>query len=77
MLATKVKDLTGPGLTDRFRVGGTDLGATTTAPDGRLVSVFGDTFAQAGVGGRGWPGRFGTVHRLRCHEVAPITPSTR
>ena len=53
-LARKVCDLTGPGLTDRFGVGGTDLGATVTAPDGRLVSVFGDTFENAGVGGPGW-----------------------
>ena len=50
----KVKDLTGPGHTDVFGIGGTDLGATVLAPDGRLVSVFGDTFEQAGVGGPGW-----------------------
>ncbi|MCA1607282.1 MAG: DUF4185 domain-containing protein, partial [Acidobacteria bacterium] len=50
----KIKDLTGPGHTDRFQVGGTDLGVTVAAPDGRLVSVFGDTFEKAGVGGRGW-----------------------
>jgi hypothetical protein len=54
MTAQKVRDLTGPGHTDRFGIGGTDLGATVLAPDGRLVSVFGDTFARAGVGGRGW-----------------------
>lgn len=53
-LARKVADLTGPGHTDRFGVGGTDLGATVAAPDGRLVSVFGDTFSRAGVGGPGW-----------------------
>jgi hypothetical protein len=53
-VASKVKDLTGPGRTDRFGVGGTDLGATALAPDGRLVSVFGDTFEHAGVGGPGW-----------------------
>jgi hypothetical protein len=52
--ATKITDLTGPGFTDRFGIGGTDLGATTTAPDGRLVSVFGDTFAAPRAGGRGW-----------------------
>lgn len=52
--AVKVVDLTGPGITDRFRIGGTDLGTTTTAPDGRLVSVFGDTFASPRAGGRGW-----------------------
>lgn len=50
----KVKDLTGPGYTDQLGIGGTDLGVTATAPDGRLVSVFGDTFEQAGVGGPGW-----------------------
>lgn len=49
-----MRDLTGPGHTDAFGIGGTDLGAATTAPDGRLVVVFGDTFERAGVGGRGW-----------------------
>ncbi len=52
--ASKVKDLTGPGHTDRFGIGGTDLGVTVAAPDGRLVAVFGDTFENAGVGGPGW-----------------------
>lgn len=51
---SKVTDLTGPGHTDAFGIGGTDLGTTTTAPDGRLVSVFGDTFASPRAGGRGW-----------------------
>lgn len=51
---TKIADLTGPGLTDAYGVGGTDLGIVTTAPDGRLVAVFGDTFDHAGVGGPGW-----------------------
>lgn len=51
---TKIADLTGPGLTDAFTVGGTDLGVMATAPDGRLVAVFGDTFDDAGVGGPGW-----------------------
>jgi D-arabinan endo alpha-(1,5)-arabinofuranosidase len=36
-LATKVADLTGPGITDRFGIGGTDLGTTATAPQGHLV----------------------------------------
>jgi hypothetical protein len=53
-LASKIADLTGPGLTDTFGVGGTDLGVLATAPDGRLVAVFGDTFEQATVGGPGW-----------------------
>jgi hypothetical protein len=53
-LAVKVADLTGPGITDRFGIGGTDLGATAAAPQGHLVAVFGDTFRRAGVGGPGW-----------------------
>lgn len=51
---TKLRDLTGPGHTDAFGIGGTDLGAATSAPDGRIVAVFGDTFDHAGVGGPGW-----------------------
>ncbi|SFE33506.1 protein of unknown function [Actinopolyspora alba] len=50
----KIRNLTGPGVTDEFGIGGTDLGVMTTAPDGRLVAVFGDTFERAGVGGSGW-----------------------
>ena len=53
VLAHKITDLTGPGFTDRFHIGGTDLGVLATAPDGRLVAVFGDTFRKAGVGGLG------------------------
>ncbi|SDP35569.1 protein of unknown function [Actinopolyspora xinjiangensis] len=50
----KIRDLTGPGVTGEFGIGGTDLGVMATAPDGRLVAVFGDTFERAGVGGPGW-----------------------
>lgn len=53
-VTTKIADLTGPGHTDAFGIGGTDLGIVETAPDGRLVAVFGDTFDRAGVGGPGW-----------------------
>ncbi|MCW1957665.1 MAG: DUF4185 domain-containing protein [Mycobacterium sp.] len=50
----KVKDLTGPGLTDRFGVTCTDLGASVLAADGHLVSVFGDTFSGHRVGSGDW-----------------------
>ena len=50
----KVKDLTGPGLTDRFGAMCTDLGASVQTADGRLVSVFGDTFAGNRVGSGDW-----------------------
>jgi hypothetical protein len=50
----KLADITGRGLTDRFGVMCTDLGASVLAPDGRLVSVFGDTFSGSRVGDGDW-----------------------
>ena len=50
----KVKDLTGPGITDHLGVTGTDLGATVRSADGNLVSVFGDTFSGPRVGSGDW-----------------------
>lgn len=56
----KIRDLTGPGITTAFGVEGTDLGITARTPSGRLLAVFGDTFAGAGMGaphvGRPHPG---------------------
>jgi len=52
--AGKVKDLTGPGVTDRFGAACTDLGASVRAADGGLVSVFGDTFSGSRVGVGDW-----------------------
>ena len=56
----KVRDLTGPGLTTAFGMEGTDLGISARTPSGRVLVVFGDTFAGAGVGapyvGRPHPG---------------------
>ncbi|WP_053686213.1 DUF4185 domain-containing protein [Streptomyces sp. IGB124] len=50
----KVRDLTGPGITTRFRMEATDLGIPVRTPDGRLLFVFGDTFGEARVGGGWW-----------------------
>lgn len=50
----KVIDVTGPGRTDRFGVTATDLGASVIAPNGKLVSVFGDTFSGSRVGQGDW-----------------------
>ncbi|GAA1054230.1 MULTISPECIES: DUF4185 domain-containing protein [Dietzia] len=56
----KLRDLTGPGITTAFGMEGTDLGITARTPSGRLLAVFGDTFAGAGMGaphvGRPHPG---------------------
>ncbi|MBD3577567.1 MULTISPECIES: DUF4185 domain-containing protein [Streptomyces] len=50
----KVRDLTGPGITTRFRMEATDLGIPVRVPDGRMLFVFGDTFEEARVGGGWW-----------------------
>ncbi|MGW8731095.1 DUF4185 domain-containing protein [Streptomyces sp. NPDC055808] len=47
-------DLTGPGITTRFRMEAADLGIPARTPDGRLLFVFGDTFEEARVGGGWW-----------------------
>lgn len=54
LLNGKVVDLTGPGLTDRWGVTCTDLGTSVIAPNGKLVSVFGDTFSGPRVGEGDW-----------------------
>lgn len=52
--AVKVCDLTGPECSTACGIGGTDLGAPTLTPDGRLMLVFGDTFDEFKAGGPGW-----------------------
>jgi Domain of unknown function (DUF4185) len=54
LLNGKVVDLTGPDLTDRWGVTSADLGASVVAPNGKLVSVFGDTFSGRRVGEGEW-----------------------
>ncbi|MGK2883116.1 MAG: DUF4185 domain-containing protein [Mycobacterium sp.] len=43
----KLDDVTGPAITGRWGMPCTDLGAAVLAPNGKLVAVFGDTFAGA------------------------------
>ena len=50
----KLADITGPGITDRWGVTCTDLGASIVAPNGTLISVFGDTFSGDRVGQGDW-----------------------
>ena len=54
LLNGKVVDMTGPGITERWGVTCTDLGASVVAPNGKLVSVFGDTFSGHKVGEGDW-----------------------
>jgi Domain of unknown function (DUF4185)/Helix-turn-helix domain of resolvase len=47
-------DITGPGITDKWGVTCTDLGVSVLAPNGKLLSVFGDTFSGTSVGQGDW-----------------------
>ncbi|SDT15752.1 DUF4185 domain-containing protein [Microlunatus soli] len=49
----KIKDLTGPGLTSAYQMEATDLGIPTRMPDGRMIFIFGDSFART-VGDPDW-----------------------
>lgn len=42
---TKIKDLTGPGITSKFGLDWVDLGVVGRCPDGRSLYVFGDSFS--------------------------------
>ncbi|MGH3969440.1 MAG: DUF4185 domain-containing protein [Mycobacterium sp.] len=67
----KLADITGPDITDRWGVSCADLGASVRAPNGTLVSVFGDTFSGNRVGGGDWRspviliGTGDATHRIR------------
>ena len=54
LLNGKVADVTGPGITESWGVTCTDLGVSVAAPNGKLVSVFGDTFSGRKVGQADW-----------------------
>lgn len=47
-------NMTGPGITSQWGVTCTDLGVSALAPNGQLVSVFGDTFSGSAVGQGDW-----------------------
>ena len=51
---TRLATVTGPGITTRFRMDATDLGAPAVTPDGRILVIFGDTFEEPAVGGGWW-----------------------
>lgn len=76
----KLADLTGPGLTDRWGVSCADLGASVLAPNGTLVSVFGDTFSGNKVGLGDWRspvvliGTGDAAHRIRYHRAGGDDP---
>jgi len=54
MAASKVKDITGPGITTQFQFEGTDLGEPFMFQNGAFGFFFGDTFNEYKAGGTGW-----------------------
>lgn len=78
--AGKLADVTGPGLTDRWGATCADLGASVLAPNGSLVSVFGDTFSGNRVGDGDWRspviliGTGGAEHPIRYQRAGGHDP---
>jgi hypothetical protein len=76
----KLADITGPGVTDRWGVTCADLGASVIAPNGTLVSVFGDTFSGNKVGSGDWRspviliGTGDANHQISYHRAGGADP---
>ena len=76
----KVADITGPGITDQWGVTCADLGASVIAPNGTLVSVFGDTFSGNRVGEGDWRspviliGTGDAGHPITYHRAGGVNP---
>lgn len=51
---TRLKTVTGPGETTDYKMEATDLGIPATTPDGRILTIFGDTFEGPKVGSGDW-----------------------
>ncbi|MBV9353249.1 MAG: DUF4185 domain-containing protein [Mycobacterium sp.] len=75
-----VGDLTGPDITGHWGVACADLGIPALAPNGKLVSVFGDTFSGATVGQGDWRspialiGRGDAKSRIKYEDVGGADP---
>jgi hypothetical protein len=76
----KLADITGPSITDRWGVTCADLGASVIAPNGTLVSAFGDTFSGKKVGCGDWRspviliGTGDADHRIRYQRAGGADP---
>ncbi|WP_420110267.1 DUF4185 domain-containing protein [Mycolicibacter arupensis] len=79
--SAKQADVTGPGITDRWGATCADLGASVLAPNGSLVSVFGDTFSGEFVGQGDWRspviliGTGDAAHRVRYQRAGGPDPN--
>lgn len=73
MPAHKIGNLTGPLLSDRWKVTATDLGIPTLLKGGEMLFVFGDTFAGAKVGTPDWRSPVGLVGKGSVNELVRFT----
>jgi hypothetical protein len=68
----RLGEVTWPGRTDRFGANATDLGIPALTPDGRLLTVFGDTFdGPAALHGDNRAPSAGTTPRSWCPTTCP------
>ena len=72
-VGSKVADITGALLSDKWKVTATDLGIPTQLAGGELLFVFGDTFAGTKVGSSDWRSPVGLVGRGSVSEAVRFT----
>ncbi|WNM67080.1 lysin A [Gordonia Phage Schomber] len=72
-MGRKLADITGPLLSDRWKVTATDLGIPISLTTGELLFIFGDTFAGTKVGSADWRSPVGLVGRGSVDEAVKFT----
>ena len=59
----KIRDLSGPGITDVYGINATDLGIPVRMKNGELLFIFGDSFSGRGVGDGEWRSPVGMISK--------------
>ena len=59
----KIKDISGPGVTDKYGINATDLGISVRMDNGEILTIFGDSFSGGGVGQGEWRSPVGLISK--------------
>lgn len=68
LVVTQLGPVTGTGLTSQWQMAATDLGVSARTPDGRILTIFGDTFRDR-VGGADWRSPVGLYTRYEANRA--------
>lgn len=61
----KIKDISGPGITDKYGINATDLGISVRMQNGEILTIFGDSFSGRGVGDGEWRSPVGLISKTK------------